>query len=140
MVLYKPIVLKDTNTNNNYSINGKTIVYYKDVDKPDETYTFFTDIYNVFCDLYEFVDKKENDKITELFLSNIEWIYESAEIFDNNNEKENHYIDLLENLIRKLVKVGNGLREFIYKEGYNNFIYNEVSPKTILIIKFNDVH
>ena len=38
----KPIVLKDTNAYNKYSINGKAIVYYEDVDKPDGTYIFFT--------------------------------------------------------------------------------------------------
>ena len=38
----QPIVLKDTNADNGYSINGKAIVYYEDVDKPDRSYIFFT--------------------------------------------------------------------------------------------------
>ena len=38
----KPIVLKDANAYNGFSIIGKAIVYYEDVDKPDKSYTFFT--------------------------------------------------------------------------------------------------
>ena len=122
--------------------------------------TFFTNIYNIFLDLYEFVDKKENDKITALFLSNLEWIYKYAKIFDNNSE-ENHYEDLLGNLICKLEKLGvldyemvlyknnvivkntqvsNFLKKLIYKEGYNQFVDNEVLPKTVLIIEVNNCH
>lgn len=120
--------------------------------------TFFTDIYNIFLDLYNFVDKKEDDKITELFLSNLEWIYKYAEKFNNEDD---YYTDLLGNLIYELVKCkalnfdrivynnyeivkdiksSRWLSGFIYKQIYNQFIYNEVLPKTVLIIEFNNIH
>ena len=38
----KPIVLKDTNSLNWNSINNRAILYYEDVNKPDTTFTFFT--------------------------------------------------------------------------------------------------
>ena len=67
--------------------------------------TFFTDIYNIFLDLYNFVDKKENDKITELFLSNFYWIYTEALKYDNNDFERNYYLNLLKSLTVDLIRL-----------------------------------
>ena len=67
--------------------------------------TWVKDIYNIFLDLYNFVDKKENEKITELFSTNFQWIYnEALKYFDKDSEK--YYLNLLKDLTIDLIMLG----------------------------------
>ena len=67
----------------------------------------FTDLYTLYCDLYNFIEKKSNSNLTKLLASNLEWIYYKALEFDNYKVKENnHFISVLEKVILDLVEYG----------------------------------
>ena len=65
----------------------------------------FTDWRPVFIDLYDFI--KSNKNLTQLFSSNLIWLYYDALRYDKINIKENnHFISVLENVILDLVEYG----------------------------------
>ena len=68
----------------------------------------FTDLYTLYYDLYEFLEKKNNSYLTQLLASNLStWIYYRALEFDNYKVKENnHFINILEKVILDLIDYG----------------------------------
>ena len=71
---------------------------------------YFSDLYYVFLDMYEFTNRSSNENITQLFLSNLNWLYYHA-----NSQNTDHYIEILQNTIIKLLNDGVLNREYIVK-------------------------
>ena len=69
---------------------------------------YFSDLFDSFSDMYDFLNKESNAELTQLFLSNISWLYYEAIRQDNLKIKEeNHFINVFSNdVIIKLIEYG----------------------------------
>ncbi|WP_297295262.1 glycosyltransferase family 2 protein [uncultured Brachyspira sp.] len=68
---------------------------------------FFTDIYYIYTDMYDYINKSSNEMITKLFASNFDWLYNSALKFDRYKIKdEKYFINLFGKIILDLKNYG----------------------------------
>ena len=68
---------------------------------------YFTDMYSVYSDMFDFVNKETNSRITKLLASNFLWLYYEALNFDNAKvREENHFINIFKKVILDLIDYG----------------------------------
>ena len=69
--------------------------------------SYFTDMYSVYSDMFDFVNKETNSRITKLLASNFLWLYYEALNFDNAKvREENHFINIFKKVILDLIDYG----------------------------------
>ena len=68
---------------------------------------YFTDIYYIFLDMFDFLNKEQNEQITKLFAMNLIYLYYSALDFDSRKiREENHFINIFKKVILDLIDYG----------------------------------
>ena len=68
---------------------------------------YFTDMYYIFADMFDFVSKESNERITKLFAMNFFYLYYNALDFDRREvREENHFINLFKKVILDLIDYG----------------------------------
>ena len=68
---------------------------------------YFTDMYYIFADMFDFVNKESNEQITKLFAMNFFYLYYNALDFDRREAREeNHFINLFKKVILDLIDYG----------------------------------
>ena len=68
---------------------------------------YFTDMYYIFVDMFDFLSKESNERITKLFAMNFFYLYYNALDFDRRGiREENHFINLYRQIILDLVDYG----------------------------------
>ncbi|TXJ57132.1 glycosyltransferase family 2 protein [Brachyspira aalborgi] len=68
---------------------------------------FFTDMYYIYSDMFDFINKESNEEITKLLASNYLWLYYTAIDFDNAKvREENHFINIFKKVILDLIDYG----------------------------------
>ena len=69
--------------------------------------SYFTDIYYIYSDMFDFINKESNGEITKLLASNYLWLYYEAINFDNARvREENHFINIFKKVILDLIDYG----------------------------------
>ena len=69
--------------------------------------SYFTDTYYIFADMFDFLSKESNYRITKLFAINYFYFYYIALDFDNIKiREENHFINLYKKIILDLIDYG----------------------------------
>lgn len=69
--------------------------------------SYFTDLYYIYSDMFNFLNKESNDKITKLLSGNFLWLFYEAVNFDNAKiREENHFINILKKVILDLSEYG----------------------------------
>ena len=68
---------------------------------------FFTDMYYIYSDMFDFINKESSEEITKLLASNYLWLYYTAIDFDNARvREENHFINIFKKVILDLIDYG----------------------------------
>ena len=68
---------------------------------------YFTDIYYIFLDMFDFLNKEQNEQITKLFAMNLIYLYYNALDFDSRKiREENHFINIFKKVILDLIDYG----------------------------------
>ena len=68
---------------------------------------YFTDIYYIFLDMFDFLNKEQNEQITKLFAMNIIYLYYNALDSDRREvREENHFINIFKKVILDLIDYG----------------------------------
>ncbi|WP_302368416.1 glycosyltransferase [Brachyspira aalborgi] len=68
---------------------------------------YFTDIYYIFLDMFDFLNKEQNEQITKLFAMNLIYLYYNALDFDRREAREeNHFINIFKKVILDLIDYG----------------------------------
>ena len=68
---------------------------------------YFTDIYYIFLDMFDFLNKEQNEQITKLFAINFFYLYYNALDFDIKKiREENHFINIFKKVILDLIDYG----------------------------------
>ena len=69
--------------------------------------SYFTDMYYIFSDLFDYLNKESNDKLIKLLANNFLWLYYEAINFDNAKvREENHFINIFKKVILDLIDYG----------------------------------
>ncbi|MEI0748991.1 glycosyltransferase family 2 protein [Brachyspira pulli] len=76
-----------------------------DMNKNRDNDKFYKDIYYIISDLYDFINKEENKKITRLFLNLLPWQYYTS-INSGKDDDKYYYLNIYKESVYKLHKYG----------------------------------
>ncbi len=89
---------------------------------------YIADMYYIYSDMFDYLNKESNDKITKLLASNFLWLFYESVAFDNAKiREENHFINIFKKVILDLTKYGA-----IDKEKLLNNVKNMTNDKNLI--------